>query len=208
MKDDNTEKAILDAAQREFAEKGFHGARMQTIANRAGANKALLHYYFRTKEQLYLRALEPIGNAFREAVEPRVKALRPGDLRGLARILATFAVTEGRRAPHSRILITELSTGGTHLPKLGSVFTQSLEGLQRTILAFLRDGIDQGLLKPYHPMKIFNNLMGMCWNIFLLNPMADVVFDQTGTPKDAAFYEDYIHLIEEMAAAGLEIPPK
>jgi hypothetical protein len=117
-------------------------------------------------------------------------------------------VTEGQRAPHSRILITELSTGGTHLFKLGSVFTDTLEGLQRTILAFIQDGIDRGLVKAYHPMKIFNNLMGMCWNIFLLGPLADVVFAESSTPKDAAFYKDYIDLIEEMASVGLEIPPQ
>jgi TetR/AcrR family transcriptional regulator len=207
MKEDNTEKAILEAAQTEFAEKGFHGARMQTIADRAGTNKALLHYYFRSKEQLYIKSLEPIGNAFRTAVEPQVQQLAPGDLRGLAHILASFAVTEGQRAPHSRMLITELATGGTHLLNMGQAFTDSMTGLQRTVLAFIRDGIDRGMIKPYHPMKIFNNLMGMCWNIFLLAPMADIVFEESGVVRDDAFYDDYIRLIEEMAA-GLEIPTR
>ena len=204
MKDATTEKAILLAAQEEFAAKGYHGARMQTIANRAGTNKALLHYYFRSKEQLYLKALEPIGSAFRTAVEPQVKTLNPGDLKGLATILATFAVTEGQRAPHSRILITELSTGGHHLVNMGPVFAESMAGLQNTVLAFIQDGIDRNLIKPYHPMKIFNNLMGMCWNIFLLSPMADIVYENTNTPIDDAFYADYIELISEMASAGLE----
>lgn len=207
MKDDTTEKAILEAAQSEFAEKGFHGARMQTIANRAGTNKALLHYYFRSKEQLYIKSLEPIGTAFRAAVEPQVLQLAPGDLRGLAHILASFTVTEGQRAPHSRMLITELATGGTRLLNMGQVFTESMTGLQQTVLAFIGDGIQRGLIKPYHPMKIFNNLMGMYWNIFLLAPMADIVFEQSGVARDNAFYDDYIHLIEEMAAS-LEIPPR
>jgi len=207
MKDDTTEKAILEAAQSEFAQKGFHGARMQTIANRAGTNKALLHYYFRSKEQLYIKSLEPIGTAFRAAVEPEVLQLAPGDLRGLAHILASFTVTEGQRAPHSRMLITELATGGTHLLSMGEAFTESMTGLQQTVLAFIGDGIQRGLIKPYHPMKIFNNLMGMCWNIFLLAPMADIVFEQSGVARDDAFYDDYIHLIEEMAA-NLEIPTR
>jgi AcrR family transcriptional regulator len=48
-----TEERIFDAATIEFIEEGMAGARMQNIADRAGINKALLHYYFRTKEHLF-----------------------------------------------------------------------------------------------------------------------------------------------------------
>ncbi len=48
-----TEIKILDAAKKIFIEKGFDGASMQDIANEAGINKALLHYYFRKKEFLF-----------------------------------------------------------------------------------------------------------------------------------------------------------
>ena len=48
-----TEEKIFDAATLVFEEEGFAGARMQTIADRAGINKALLHYYFRTKNHLF-----------------------------------------------------------------------------------------------------------------------------------------------------------
>jgi TetR/AcrR family transcriptional regulator len=52
-KDSSTEKKILDAAKKVFEHKGMYGARMQEIANEAGINKALLHYYFRSKEKLF-----------------------------------------------------------------------------------------------------------------------------------------------------------
>ena len=52
-KKDNTEEKILLAAQIVFIQKGMDGARMQEIADEAGINKALLHYYFRTKEKLF-----------------------------------------------------------------------------------------------------------------------------------------------------------
>jgi len=44
---------ILDAAREVFVERGLDGARMQDIADKAGINKALLHYYFRNKEKLF-----------------------------------------------------------------------------------------------------------------------------------------------------------
>ncbi len=48
-----TEEKILAAAGKVFTRKGMAGARMQDIANEAGINKALLHYYFRSKEKLF-----------------------------------------------------------------------------------------------------------------------------------------------------------
>jgi len=48
-----TEGQILEAARIVFVEKGFSGTTMQEIADKAGINKALLHYYFRTKERLF-----------------------------------------------------------------------------------------------------------------------------------------------------------
>ena len=52
-KDKLTENRIFEAATLVFEEKGMAGARMQNIADRAGINKALLHYYFRTKDRLF-----------------------------------------------------------------------------------------------------------------------------------------------------------
>jgi len=49
----NTEQLILEAAEAEFLEKGYGNAKTVSIAKRAGVNHSLLHYYFRTKEQLF-----------------------------------------------------------------------------------------------------------------------------------------------------------
>lgn len=48
-----TEEQILVAARKVFVRKGMEGSRMQEIADEAGINKALLHYYFRSKEKLF-----------------------------------------------------------------------------------------------------------------------------------------------------------
>jgi len=52
-KEIQTEEKIAEAAREVFIEKGMNGARMQEIADRAGINKSLLHYYFRSKEKLF-----------------------------------------------------------------------------------------------------------------------------------------------------------
>ena len=48
-----TDIKIIDAATEIFLQKGKDGARMQEIADKAGINKALLHYYFRSKDKLF-----------------------------------------------------------------------------------------------------------------------------------------------------------
>jgi AcrR family transcriptional regulator len=53
IKEQNTELIILDAAKDIFQHKGMDGARMQEIADKAGINKAMLHYYYRSKQKLF-----------------------------------------------------------------------------------------------------------------------------------------------------------
>lgn len=62
-KNTETEELILDAAKDEFENKGYSGARMQAIADVAGINKALLHYYYRSKEKLFQHVF---GIAFKQ----------------------------------------------------------------------------------------------------------------------------------------------
>ncbi len=56
--DDPREIQILNAAKNVFQKKGMDGTRMQEIADEAGINKALLHYYYRSKQQLFEAVLK------------------------------------------------------------------------------------------------------------------------------------------------------
>lgn len=68
-RDGDTERRILDAARRVFTRRGSHGARMQEIAEEAGVNQALLHYYFRSKDALALAVFrEAAGRLFPAAL--------------------------------------------------------------------------------------------------------------------------------------------
>lgn len=60
MEELTTEGKIVAAAREVFVRKGMNGARMQEIADKAGINKALLHYYFRNKDQLFSAVFKEI----------------------------------------------------------------------------------------------------------------------------------------------------
>src|SRR6202166_3749788 len=78
-RDLTTARRIVAAAEEIFAEQGLAGARMDEIARAAKVNKALLYYYFRSKEELYRFVLETllsqlsaqVGEAGTDAPSPR-----------------------------------------------------------------------------------------------------------------------------------------
>lgn len=65
-----TEEKIFEAATDVFVDKGMDGARMQDIASLAGINKALLHYYFRTKDQLFDAVFQMIAKKILKKFAP------------------------------------------------------------------------------------------------------------------------------------------
>lgn len=75
---DETKRKILKAAKKEFADKGFNGARMSSIAALAGVNQALLHYHFESKENLYRSIFQNIigdvANEFSELLTNEINS--------------------------------------------------------------------------------------------------------------------------------------
>lgn len=55
-----TEDKILNAAYKTFLLYGYHGATLQQIATIAGVNKSVIHYYFRSKDKLYMKVVERV----------------------------------------------------------------------------------------------------------------------------------------------------
>ncbi len=66
QKKENKENEILEAAEKLFAEKGFKGATTTLIAAEAGVTHAMLHYYFRTKDQIFLKVLDTYTEKIRQ----------------------------------------------------------------------------------------------------------------------------------------------
>ena len=112
-----TRGVILEAAARIFAESGLAGARTEAIAAAAGVNKALLYYYFKDKESLYVAVVEDHFRAFNdEAVELLTS---PGSARTIllkyAGLHFDFIASRARYAPLYQQLMT---TGGKPLKHL------------------------------------------------------------------------------------------
>ncbi|MCH5688001.1 TetR/AcrR family transcriptional regulator [Niabella sp. W65] len=68
-RDSATEDLIKDTAKRIFFAEGRFNATTQEIADAAGVNRTLVHYYFRSKDQLFKRVMEDGRNEFHKKME-------------------------------------------------------------------------------------------------------------------------------------------
>ena len=137
MRDNKTEKIILQAAEEEFLLKGFAGARTTEIAQKAGVNHAMLHYYFNTKEQLFEQVMAEKMALFRDSV---TSVFEQSDMPVLEQIKEAMSrhfdfVCQNPLLP--RFIINEISVRPEYmeslrnkiLPLAGSVFSKLQQSL-------------------------------------------------------------------------------
>lgn len=82
---ESTRRKLLDAAEREFGEKGYHTASVSSITTRANVGQGTFYLYFHTKEEIFITLVREIGHALRKhmalaisKVKPRMAAERAG----------------------------------------------------------------------------------------------------------------------------------
>lgn len=166
-KDQTTEEKILQAARKVFMRDGMAGARMQDIADEAGMNKALLHYYFRNKEQLFLTIFQEATLQFL----PRMNAIFESDMPLFEKIEAfcTEYITKITDNPFiPQFLFSEMN-------KQPEKILKKVWGDQRPQLHKLAAQIQaeaaNGSIKPMHPMHLVMNMFAMCVFPFVAKPM-------------------------------------
>jgi TetR/AcrR family transcriptional regulator len=143
------ERAILEAAEKVFAEAGFGGATMQLIADMAGLPKANLHYYFATKEDLYRRVVQQIFEIWLDAAASFDNA--PGPVEGIgAYIDAKMDIS--RTHPHgSKVWASEVMHGA---PVIQDYLETTLRDWTNGRIAVIQRWIDEGKMKAVNPRHL------------------------------------------------------
>jgi TetR/AcrR family transcriptional regulator len=202
------EERILKAAREEFVGQGLKGARMQAIADRAGVNKALLHYYFRTKEKLYAAALADIvttiGNGLRTGLGARTE---DEDLRSLLRQVVTVYVNTLQKNPEfPRFMARELLEGGTRLKEIVDLFINGFGDIPARIYAQIVREEKHGAVRRVKPLHLALNIVSMSVFAFIARPLLSIVSDRAGlkvTLDGAGFTGDRIDSIFTMVCDGI-----
>jgi AcrR family transcriptional regulator len=156
---DRTRAKILDAATREFARYGLGGARVDRIAERAGANKRMLYYYFGDKDGLFLAALEGAYARIRSAEQGL--DLEHRDPREALRRLVEF--TWGYYLDHPEFLTllnSENLHKGRHVRRSARV-REMHAPLVHTLARVLRRGEEARLFRTgIDPVQLYISIAG------------------------------------------------
>lgn len=168
---DSTEQKIFDAAHEVFTQKGMDGAKMQEIADRAGINKALLHYYYRSKEKLY----EAVAKAIISKAIPAIRQIIESELpleEKIRRFIETYIGIISRNPFIPLFIISEINKHPEHfidtmipkdLPK-PEVFFQQVE-----------TEIAAGNIRRIKPQHLIVNVVSMCVFPFVGKPMMRIL---------------------------------
>jgi len=160
IKDDNTESLILEAAKSIFQTKGMDGARMQEIADEAGINKAMLHYYYRSKQLLFEAVFK---HAF-SLLAPQLSTILNDDssIEEKVRNFTTNYISFILKHPYlPGFIIQELNRNPDFILKLkDNVGFPNLDKFKRQVDQEVKNGI----IKPVSAVQLFINIMAL--NIF------------------------------------------
>ena len=179
----DTERRIMEAAAKVFMQKGRLGASMQDIADEAGINRTLLHYYFRNKEKLFNTIFDKLLSKVFPAIIMALSSERPF----LEKIeLFTKSYTDLlRENPFLPVFVfQEISLNPDRLAK-------RIENLgihpEKTLQSLKTEMADLGI-KDMDPRHLFANMMGMVIFPYLGRPLYQMIAFQ----NDHEAYENFL----------------
>jgi AcrR family transcriptional regulator len=168
---DSTEQRIFDAAREVFVQKGLDAAKMQEIADRAGINKALLHYYYRSKDKLYEMVVRSVMNRAIPVIRDMMESDAPLEEK-IRQFISFYIDLIARNTFIPIFIINEINKRPDHffediLPKdtpKPHVFFKQVEA-----------AILEGRLRPLKPQHVLVNILSMCIFPFVARPMIQVI---------------------------------
>ncbi len=188
----STEELILHAAHKAFTKKGLSGARMQDIANEAGINKALVHYYFESKEKLFTLIFEKeFGKFF-----SNLAAVIAADIPLFEKIeqIVSLDIDQMTLFPEMPLfVINEVSRN----PEM--VTGQFKKIRVRDVLGSLQNQVDteikKGAIKSISAEQLLINIQSLCIFPFVAKPILKKVMQMTEKQ-----YQDMIRRRKEEVA--------
>lgn len=209
----STEQKILDAARQEFIQKGISGARMLSIAQRAGVNKALIHYYFRSKERLYEAILNDMLKKVWISIGTYLKGIKePDDMRSLIHTFVYAHITTMRSYPDFPMMfLREFADGGKYIPDIAVGMIDSFGEIPQLLFANFKKGIQQKKIRQLDPVHIMISVLGMCVSSFLMRPIITVLykkFSDTLFTFDDSYFNKRIETITTIVCDGILIGSK
>ncbi len=200
MNNKNTESLILETAKKLFIKHGLDGTKMQHIADDAGINKALLHYYFRSKDKLFEAVLSDIVNE----LVPIIKSFL-GDELSFINKLELFVenyINLFRKNPFlPEFIFTELNRNPDRL-----VHVMISQGVNpEVILSQIKKEIDAGKIKEFDPKHLLTNILALTIFPFVAKPIIMGIMFKNDEAQFNTFIEERKAHISEFIINAISI---
>jgi AcrR family transcriptional regulator len=171
----NATEKILLSARKEFAEHGLAGARVDRIASRAGVNKAMIYYYFRSKENLYQTVISQQLSKVRILAEEIVTTeVNPDSL--LLRLAELYNSLFENQEDLVPILLREVASGGERIRRtLKQIITGKRLG--KKVKEIIGQGRKRGLFRDVDTKQAIISFMGMNMFYLIMAPIVNSVWE-------------------------------
>ncbi|MEO8447914.1 MAG: TetR/AcrR family transcriptional regulator [bacterium] len=170
--DKGTEQRILQSAKEIFHKKGLEGSRMQEIADNAGINKAMLHYYFRSKDKLFDAVFEDALKNFLPKVNELLNAELPL-FKKIEHFVENYITILLENIYLPSFIIYEINQNPEKLTSL----LKNKKGIHTEILTTqINDAIRKKLINPIDPMQLIINMIAMCIFPVIWKPIIMKIF--------------------------------
>jgi TetR/AcrR family transcriptional regulator len=167
--------AILQAAVREFAEKGIAGARTDAIAQAAEVNKALLYYYFHSKDDLYVAVIDQVFAGLKQ----RVFTALAQEVSPREKILAYVSAYFDYIATHplfAKLVQREMMTASRGPSStLQHVVRDYFRPISARLIEVINQGIESGDFRPVHPRHFVLSMVGIVTFYFNNAPVIQMI---------------------------------
>ncbi|MDT8324663.1 MAG: TetR family transcriptional regulator [Bacteroidota bacterium] len=191
-----SEEKIFLAALEVFSREGKNGARMQEIADRAGMNKALIHYYFRSKDRLYSEVFSFVARRYflRMAAAMRTDA-------SFSVLLHEFIdryidlLNENPALP--MFILREITEGAPVMAeKLRDIVLPAGDGVPAVFLARFNAAVEAGDIRDLDASQTLITVMGACIYFFVGYPLLAMILPELHSRRDEYLEERKQHIYD------------
>lgn len=192
----NKEHEILVAAEQEFLSKGFDGARTTSIAQAAGVTHAMLHYYFRTKEQLFERIVD---DKFAQMSHSMFAILGDPSLPVVERLRGGIAahfdfVAENPQLP--RFMINEIVSRPERYEVLYKRASVIIDNLYKGLQGEIDSAAERGEIERIDVRMLFISIMSLNIFTFVAYPFMEPLMGELMADRDRFLAERKAENIE------------
>ena len=187
-KEKNKEQTILEAAEQEFLDKGFEATKTTKIASLAGVSHAMLHYYYRTKENLFDMVFDKKINLLKDSLLVLFENQNKPFLERLQKSIEShfdFLMTNPNLP---RFVMNELLFNSKRM----SMFEKKIKEAGSHALDIISKGIEaevkRGTIDPIDPVNLLVDIVSMNVFVFVAMPLLRN-FAITPYGNEEAFWE-------------------